>query len=139
MAVQSIPKDGFLLGIDLGDARVGLALAHSIARIPRPYAILDNDENLMDKITDIIDQERIQAVVVGLPRDNEGKETAQSQKSRDFLSELTKSTSVSLELADESLSSVRAEQSRYSGTSDKYLDDVAACYILEEFFGNING
>ena len=70
----------------------------------------------------------------------DGEETEQSKISRDFADSLSKKSSVEIVFADESLSSVRAESSQnYRSTSGKYFDDVAACYILEEFFGNING
>lgn len=140
MAAQSIPKDGFILGVDVGNSRVGVALAHGIARLPRPYGVINNDEDILDKLLEIIESERIETVVVGLPRDKDGEETEQSKISRDFADSLSKKSSVEIVFADESLSSVRAESSQnYRSTSGKYFDDVAACYILEEFFGNING
>ncbi|MBI5357984.1 Holliday junction resolvase RuvX [Candidatus Saccharibacteria bacterium] len=140
MAAQLIPKDGFLLGLDVGNARVGVALAHGIAKIPRPYGVINNDEEIFDKLVEIINSERIEMVVVGLPRDKDGQETDQTKISRNFADRLSKVTNVPLEFADESLSSIRAESSQnYKSTSDKHFDDIAACYILEEFFGNING
>lgn len=125
------------LGIDVGDARIGLALANSIAKIPSPYAVLPNGPGIFEEIKKIISQEDINQVIVGLPRDQQGLETGQSIRSRDFGDKLVRHTSAPIVLADESLSSIRATvQKVYRGTSKKHLDDVAACYILEEFFNH---
>lgn len=115
-----------ILGIDVGEVRVGLATAHSLAKLPSPHSVLKNDQEIYQNISDIIKKENIQAIVVGLPRNMKGEETAQSNFSRQFAAELAKYTSIRIDFADESLSSVRA-----SGK-----DDIAACYILEEYLSH---
>jgi putative Holliday junction resolvase len=130
-----------ILGLDVGDVRIGVALANPIARLPRPLAVIANDETVLEKIAEIVRREKIEQVVVGLPRNLKGAETAQSKKVREFAAILQEKLGTTIEFADETLSSVRAEampplNKRSSGQS---LDAEAACFILEEFLANHPG
>lgn len=118
-----------ILGLDIGDVRIGVALANSVARLPSPLAIIDNDRTVFDKLKSIIAEHDISLIVIGLPRNMEGEETAQSRVSRDFATELAKFTDAKIVFADEGLSSKRAEA---HSPDKKHLDDIAACFILEE-------
>jgi len=130
-----------ILGIDVGESRVGLALANDVARIPSPYDVLKNDSAVVSEILKIVDKEQIQTVVVGLPRNMSGEETQQSAKIREWAAKLQEKLDASIVFCDESLSSVRAENlqkydpKRQSGQA---VDDLAACFILEEFFSGVH-
>lgn len=126
-----------ILGLDVGIARVGLAIANSTAKIPSPLSVVNNDERVFERIKGLADDEKVKIIVIGLPRNMQGQETAQSEFARSFARKLGGYVDVTVEFADESLSSKRAEQkNRYSRqATGKHLDDVAACFILEEYFG----
>lgn len=122
------------LGVDYGEARLGLALANSIARLPSTYAVLPNDPEIVNTLQEITLSERIDKLVIGLPRNMSGEETEQSKTIRQFVENLSRKVAKPIVFADESLSSIRAaEAHNYRSTSDRYQDDIAACYILEEF------
>lgn len=121
------------LAIDVGEKRIGLAVASVIARLPSPLVILPNNAVIYDKITKIIKDENIEKVIVGLPRNMSGEETAQSEFSKKFANSLTKKTDTDIEFADESLSTERVKNSTYQKDPSGYLDSVAACFILEEY------
>lgn len=124
----------YYLGIDYGEARIGLALANSVAKLPSAYGIVANDKEILQKLIEIAENERIDKIIVGLPRNMSGQETGQSKVIRKFADELASNTDKPIIFSDESLSSVRAAGSKnYKPTSAKYQDDIAACYILEEF------
>lgn len=129
-----------ILALDIGDSRIGIAMASSIAKLPRPFAILKNDPNVFKEINTIVSQNNVRTIVVGLPRNMQGEETAQSGVSRKFAQDLQERMDVEVVFADESLSTQRAERERFkTGRNDsKYLDDVAACFILEEYFESGN-
>lgn len=121
------------LAIDVGEKRIGLALASTIAKLPRPYMILPNQDGIYNQISQIVKEENVEKVIVGLPRNMSGEETAQSNFSRNFALELASSTGTSIEFADESLSSKRVADSKYKKDPSGHLDSVAACFILEEY------
>ncbi|MFZ2513801.1 MAG: RuvX/YqgF family protein, partial [Candidatus Saccharimonadales bacterium] len=69
----------YVLGLDYGDERVGVAIAQQIARLPRPLTTLQNNESLIDEIQLVADREDIGCVVVGVPRNMDGTESTQSR------------------------------------------------------------
>lgn len=124
-----------ILALDVGAARIGVAVASLIARLPRPLDVLQRTDSVFEDIARIAAEERAQSTVIGLPRNQQGEETAQSREVRNFAEQLHHKTGLEIIFADESLSSVRAEQTARTDKklTGKYLDSIAACYILEEF------
>lgn len=127
-------KADTILALDVGSARVGVAVANSIARLPSPLAILKNDDTVFDELEELINIHDVSTVVVGLPRNMKGEETRQSEISRRFASELAEKLKIETVFAEESLSSKRAEkEAKAMKRTQKHLDDIAACFILEEY------
>jgi putative holliday junction resolvase len=130
-------SNSYVLGLDVGEARIGLAVASSIAKIPRPYKILINASDVFSELNKVISEENIDKVVVGLPRNMSGEETAQTKMIRDFADKLQPQITVPILFADETLSSNRAKEIQKDlkdRPANAPIDDLAACFILEEFF-----
>jgi putative Holliday junction resolvase len=128
---MSEPKN--YLALDVGEKRIGLAIAGSVAKLPRPLAILPNKEGIFEQIINLAEEESVAKIIVGLPRNMSGQETAQSGFSRRFAEELGKKTDIEIDFADESLSTERVKNSTYKKDPSGYLDSIAACFILEEY------
>ena len=126
----------YILGIDYGSRRVGVALAHYIARLPKPFATLANDEKLIETLQDIIQREGVQRVVVGVPRSMNGDVTAQTGVCEAFAQQLSKVVAVPVETTDETLSSVEAEAllTGRKPYEKSQVDALAASLILERYF-----
>lgn len=135
MAV-SLPTSGRVLALDIGDARIGLASASVIARIPQPIETIKNDENTDDMLRSIVEREDARLLVIGVPRNLEGQETAQSQKIKNHSDRLAVALNQEIVYVDESLSSKRADEmlGHYKGADQ---DSLAACFILQEFFDTL--
>jgi putative Holliday junction resolvase len=76
-----------LICLDVGTRRIGVALADSSIRIAIPFTTVEvDDENHseVDEINKIIVNEKIDIMVVGLPRNLSGEETAQSVYTKKF-------------------------------------------------------
>lgn len=132
---HKLPSNGYVLGLDVGDRRIGVAVSSAVARLPQPLAMIPAGEASVDAIKKVISAESIDLVVVGIPRNLEGSETAQSKNIRTFADTLAKAISVPIVFADESLSSVRAEDLQQENTfKNVSSDSLAACFILEEYF-----
>ena len=124
----------YILGIDYGEKRVGVAIAHQIARLPRPLTTLSNSDSLLEDLCELIDKEQVGLVVVGLPRGMDGGYTAQTTLAETFAHELAAKVEVPIELADETLTSVDAETYLGAGQHAKGdIDALAAAYILERY------
>ena len=76
--MQNNAKISQILGVDFGTAKSGLAMADTEMKIAFTYATLKNDENFLTDLAKIIEQERIETIVIGIPTylRREKKETA---------------------------------------------------------------
>ncbi|MCL1876728.1 Holliday junction resolvase RuvX [Candidatus Saccharibacteria bacterium] len=129
-----------ILGLDIGQRRVGVASGDAAVKIASPLPPIANDAQVFQKIVGLVDDNSIKTIVVGLPRDQEGRETKQSRFSRDFADELAKFTSVKIVFQDESLTSAAAEENLRARRNfddrmlrDGTLDSEAAAIILQDF------
>lgn len=130
-------SDSHIIAIDYGERRVGIAVAHSVARMPRPLSVLPNDENLLGAVTDIVAQEHASAIVVGLPRNMDGSLGAQAKNSQTFGTRLAGAVSVPIVYVDETLTSVEADHTMHTAKKERGQsanDAVAAAIILERYF-----
>lgn len=81
-------KDEILLGIDFGESRTGLAFGRSGLVAPLEVVDSKNEEILIERISRLIIENKVDKLVVGLPLDWNDKETAQSMKVRKFVKRL---------------------------------------------------
>jgi putative Holliday junction resolvase len=124
----------YILAIDYGSKRVGVAVAHVVARMPRPLTTLRNNETLLNDIRKLVDQEGAALVVVGLARGMDGGYTAQTTATEAFATKLRHVLTIPVELTDETLTSVDAEQALGSRMYAKgEVDALAASLILERY------
>ena len=123
-----------VLGLDIGESKTGVARVNRIARLPQVVTTLKNDNNFIPEITKIIKEENIDAMVVGLPRNMNGEETAQTKYVRDYVENYLKSLKLPIIFQDETLSSKAAEV-RLAGSGYKKtdIDAMAAVVILEDY------
>jgi putative Holliday junction resolvase len=128
-----------VLALDVGTKRIGVASASLAARIAAPLLTLKVSDEVLQDIDSIILAEDAVAVVVGLPRDINGNETAQTAHTRNFAHKLKQQTQVPIHFQDEALTSVKAQkelavQSKKAAKSrNSDIDSLAATYILEDF------
>jgi putative Holliday junction resolvase len=124
----------YILALDVGDKRIGVAIAHRVARLPRPLTTLLRNDSSLREIAQLVTAEAVRAVVVGLPRGMSGQHTAQTRSAEAFADALKRELTVPVYLSDETLTSVQAETElakRPHGKGD--IDALAATYILESF------
>lgn len=127
----------YILAIDYGDKRVGVAVAQVIARLPRPLTTLPNSDTLLEDIRKTVAQEDAGLVVVGLPRGMDGGYTQQTEKAEAFAKRLAGALTVPVELADETLTSIDAESSLgHKPYAKGEVDALAASFILERYLAD---
>lgn len=126
--------DEYIMALDVGDKRIGVALAHRVARLPQPLTTLQNSDEAIEDIATLVLSEQVGLVVVGLPRGMDGGYTAQTRSAEAFKDKLAKRLTVPVHLGDETLTSVQAEATLQGKPHDKAdVDALAASYILESF------
>lgn len=67
MGSQKEPKTSQYLGIDFGRSKVGLAMADSETKIAFAHTTIDNDKDFLQKLTEIIQENNINKIIIGIP------------------------------------------------------------------------
>ena len=133
-----------ILGVDFGLKRVGLAVCDSlhILATPLPVCYTKSMRNSIDYVAKVAKEQGVGAVVVGLPLNLDGSESVQSGRARAFARNLGKVTGLPVELFDERLTTVEADELlKEAGVvkaSDraKLVDSMAAKVILQSYIDN---
>jgi len=100
-----------LLGIDLGERRIGVATADTTTGAIKPLLTLRRGTLQQDAaaISRICTERRADAIVVGLPLSLDGGESEQTGRTRDWAANIEPVVGLPLTLRDERLTSVDAE------------------------------
>ena len=127
---------GRRLGIDYGQARVGLAICDSDGMVATPLITLKNDKTLFSKIAEIIEEHQIVGVFLGKPKHLSGVEGATVELVAGFAERFSESFDLPIIYVDERLTSSHAESllkaaGKESRTQRGLIDQLAAVAILE--------
>lgn len=128
------------LGLDVGDKRIGVALSDPDDILASPFTIINRSDETADveAIINIINEQQIKQIIVGLPRSMDGSIGKQAVKVKDFTQKLGNFTEVPIEFRDERLSTVSAKRlmrgvsAKKSKEKARY-DAVAAALILQGY------
>jgi putative Holliday junction resolvase len=132
------------LGIDFGLKRMGLAVCDRTATLVSPLKTIERTtrQALFDELTEIIHDEGIEAVVVGLPLALDGEDTLTTRQARNFAQSLERRIEQPVHLMDERLTSAQAEEELNAaglrGAKRKAaLDSQAAAVILRSWLDSV--
>lgn len=123
------------LALDVGDRRIGLAMADAQVRIAVPFGWLERSDSVLVELTELLLRHNIDMVVVGYPRNQAGEPTQQTTKVEEFVAQLAEiELDIDVVYQDESLTSVQAEQRLGSKIKEKgEIDAEAASIILQDY------
>lgn len=126
------------LGIDHGEARIGLAISDELGMLAHPLETLHLKEvaDPIARIADLAAREKLGIIVVGLPRNMNGTYGPAAEKVCAFAEKLRAAVSCEVKLWDERLTSVAAQRSLHEAGRDvkksrAVIDQVAAQLILQ--------
>ena len=124
-----------LIGLDVGEKRIGVAVADLGVRIAVPFTTITVDGNELQAISELVIREDANTIVVGYPRNQQGEATAQTNYVENFARQL-QDIEAKVVFQDESLTSVVAEQ-RLMASKKPYtkgdIDAQAAAIILQDY------
>ena len=134
-----------VLAIDFGEVRVGLALSDLTCTIAKPYKTINyNDmDHLLIQLSDIIKENDVNQLVVGMPYNMKGEDTKQTKIVRAFVLKLKEKLDYDIDLVDERLTSTEAEKFMHQmdikvGHNKDKVDKIAASIILQEYLETYN-
>jgi putative Holliday junction resolvase len=130
-------RPGTRLGIDPGDARIGVARSDPSGFLATPVETVPRGEGDLARIAAILAEENAVEIVVGLPRSLSGREGPAAAKVREFAAVLARQVApVPVWLCDERLTTVSAEamlrdRGRKGKNRRAVVDQAAAVLILQ--------
>ncbi len=131
MKNKSRGQERKILGVDLGQKKIGLAIGY----VDGPIFGLDtvrvgDDDGIADLIMNVIKKEEVDKVVFGLPLSKDGKPTNQSRWVKEVGQEISKKGEVKVDHIDEYLTSWQSKE--IDGEGD--VDQQSAVLILKDYF-----
>jgi len=127
------------LGIDIGDARVGVAISDELGMLAHPLETIPVKAGGVEKrILSIAKERDVQAIVVGMPRNMNGTFGPAAEKAKVFIEKLKEEATCPIIPWDERLSTVAAQRSlqeagRKAKDHRSVIDQVAAQIILQSW------
>lgn len=129
-----------LLGIDYGTERIGVALGDTEAGVAVPFETIDATAFAAERIAAIGKQEKIELVVMGLPKNLQGQEGKSASRAR-RLAEKIQSLGAKIVYEDERLSTQEVERAmKEYGKAKRGVDKdaAAAAIILQTYLDKIS-
>tara|TARA_A100001015_G_scaffold163672_1_gene181967 strand:+ start:2092 stop:2502 length:411 start_codon:yes stop_codon:yes gene_type:complete len=125
-----------LLAIDYGEKRIGIAISDGLGLTAQPKPFIYNNETIVESLKQLISENDVVKIYIGLPKDTRGGESKKSIEVRSFAEKLKKELALPIEFVDERFSTVAAtKQLDASGLNRKkqrhLIDSQAAAFILQ--------
>jgi putative Holliday junction resolvase len=134
-----------VIGLDLGERRIGVAISDATATLARPLRTLERDRSdeaavraLVTAIDALNTEEPVGCIVVGLPRRLDGTDNEQTGRVKKIVELLSRRVKIPIALQDERLSSHEADERLALKERDwrkrkAKLDAAAAAVILQDY------
>jgi len=137
--LKSLIKRGDrLLGLDVGEKTIGLAIADATLSIATPLETIRRTKFTKDaeELFKVVDGRQVGALVVGLPLNMDGSEGPRCQSVRQFAANLLKKREIEIAFWDERMSTMAVTRTLLEADASRkrrgeVVDKMAAGYILQ--------
>lgn len=138
--VTSLPRGKRLLGLDIGEKTVGVAISDPMFTVASPVRTLSRGRKLMpiiDALRELSSTEDVGGLIAGLPVGMDGSEGPKCQSVRDTTREIARSLGLPSAFWDERLSTAAIERFLVTEADmtrqrrKEVVDKMAAGYILQ--------
>lgn len=129
------------LGLDLGTKTLGISITDKTNTLVRPLKVIrfksEEYESILDELKNIIKENDISKVILGLPKNMDGTVGFAGERSLKF-KDLLENNNIEVELIDERLTTIMAEDIVHMNNDNvkntkKKIDSIAASIILESY------
>ena len=139
-----LPQEARLLGLDVGETTIGLALSDVRRRIASPFSTIERKKFTKDieKLKAVISEQKIYGLVIGYPINMDGSLGGRTQSVRTFVSNISKQIELPMLLWDERLSTMAVEKMMIEADMSRkrraeLVDKLAASYILQGYLDKV--
>ena len=133
-----------LLGLDVGDVRIGVALSDELGVAAHPLCTLTRKNRKVDllAIADLVAIHKVGRVIIGLPVYLDGSIGTQAEKVQKFAQRLEHVIDIPIEFQDESFTTAEAEDilrelNKDTKEQKELIDEVSAVIILTDYLKQI--
>lgn len=136
-----------ILGIDYGDARVGIAITDPLGITAQGLETINrngSDKIVLKRLEELIKQYNVTTIVIGMPINMNGTKTERAEVTEKFIHKMKcKFGKIPIETIDERLTTVEAHKTMNYLNVNKHkkrsiVDTISAVYILETYLKKIN-
>jgi len=142
--LAALPAVGALVGLDLGDKTIGVAISDPMRGIASPLRTIRRRKFTLDaaELLDLVRARQVTGLILGLPLNMDGSEGPRVQSTRAFARNLSALTAQPIGFWDERLSTVAAERALLDADLSRarraqVIDHVAAGVILQGFLDRL--
>ena len=136
-----------ILGIDYGDARVGISITDPLGITAQGLETINrngSDKIVLKRLEELIEQYNVTTIVIGIPINMNGTKTERAEVTEKFIHKMKcKFGKIPIETIDERLTTVEAHKTMNYLNVNKHkkrsiVDTISAVYILETYLKKIN-
>ena len=128
------------MGLDVGDKTIGVALSDPMFLMAHPFETIKRKKASLDvaRIVEIIDENDVELIVVGLPKNMNNTIGPQSMKVMSFVDLIKKQTDTKIVYEDERMTTLQSERVLIDmdvrrENRKEHIDKIAAGFILQSF------
>ncbi len=134
-----------ILGLDVGEKRIGVALSDPLGIVSKPLTIIEcrEEEKVFSKLCSLFKENEIKEIVVGFPLNFNGTIGRQGEKVLEFIEKLKQKVALPIKKWDERFSTkiatdllIQADLSRRK--RKKLVDKISAVIILQSYLDSQN-
>ncbi|WP_404403707.1 Holliday junction resolvase RuvX [Pelagibacterium halotolerans] len=136
--LTALPPSGKLMGLDLGTKTIGVAISDAMRYSASPVETIKRKKFTVDaeRLLELIAQNNITGIVIGLPLNMDGSEGSRAQSARAFARNLGQKTDLPIAFWDERLSTMAVTRTMLDADLSRarqaeVVDKLAASYILQ--------
>ncbi len=122
-----------ILGLDIGDKRIGIAVSDESEVISVPVEVIDNDEKTEKLLEKIIDKYNVKKIIVGIPYTLKGELGSQAKRVIAFIDNTVKKIGVEIDYYDERYTSRIPLRYHSRRIRKKDIDKYSASIILQDY------
>jgi putative Holliday junction resolvase len=122
-----------ILGLDIGDKKIGVAISDKLETISIPLTIIKNNENTRYNLNKLIKENDIKIIVVGIPYTLKGTIGFQAKKVISFIDDILKNFGLEIVYIDERFTSKISIKVLGAKNRDGAVDKISASLILDDY------
>lgn len=133
-----------ILGLDIGEKRIGIAMSDPLGIIASPLTKIDSTvtRTAIAAIVELVHKHEVERIIAGLPYSLDGSMGPQAHRVANFINKLSKRLDIPIETWDESYTTVAAEGKMLEAgirkdKRKKQIDAAAAALILQEYLDTV--